>query len=278
MVCLPAAALERYPRFSLYNSPYPAHDAGRAIDLYPDSNDAPSPVAGTVTHVRTVRCPPKPYASDHDHLVVLDTGDHLARVLHVEPAVAVGDEVAVGDALGELVRSGFFAPWVDNHVHLGFRERDADPVRASGNLPLDVDIDVRGVPWDGTGTVAETGETYVALDAPTHPAPGTFAAVGSDDGRPLDGGIPHYRHGGALGGGDDPMTLFDTALGTPDGRDVTWAGVAVRANDRPATGLSLFCGRDGLRAKLVFADGHDLERGDDVTVTLRPTDDPVRLD
>ncbi|GAA0651033.1 hypothetical protein [Salarchaeum japonicum] len=278
MVCLPAAVLERYPRFSLYNSPYPAHDAGRAIDLYPDSNDAPSPVAGTVTHVRTVRCPPKPYASDRDHLVVIDTGDRLARVLHVEPAVEVGDEVAVGDSLGELVRSGFFAPWVDNHLHLGFRARDADPVRASGNLPLDIDIGVRGVPWDGTGTVAETGRTYVALDAPTHPNPGTFAAVGSDDGRPLDGGIPHYRHGGQLGGSDAPLPLLDAALGTPDGRDVTWAGVEVRANDRPATGLSLFCGRDSLRAKLVFADGHDLAPGDDVTVTLRPTDDPVRLD
>ncbi|MEE6210917.1 hypothetical protein U3A55_12240 [Salarchaeum sp. III] len=278
MVRLPAAVLERYPRFSLYNSPYPAHDAGRAIDLYPDSNDAPSPVAGTVTHVRTVRCPSKPYASDRDHLVVLDTGDFLARVLHVEPAVTVGDEVAVGDSLGEMVRSGFFAPWVDNHLHLGFRERDADPVRASGSLPLELDLDVRGVPWDGTGRIVETGGTYATVDSPSHPSPGAFAAVASDDGRPLDGGIPHYRHGGTLAPGTAPLTLFDTSLGTPDGRDVTWAGVDVRANDRPATGLSLFCGRDSLRAKLVFADGHGFAVGDTVTVTLRATDDPVRLD
>ncbi|MGB9986804.1 hypothetical protein [Salarchaeum japonicum] len=279
MVRLPADVLERYPRFSLYNSPYPAHDAGRAIDLYPETNDAPSPVAGTVTHVRTVRCPPKPYASDHDHLIVVDTDDALARILHVDPGVAVGDEVAVGESLGEMVRSGFFAPWVDNHVHLGFRDRDADPVRASGNRPLELGLDVRGVPWDGTGTVADTGETYVALDTPAHPSPGTFAALGSDDGRPLDGGIPHYRHGGVYETrGDGPLTLLDTPLGTPDGRDVTWAGVAVRANDHPATGLSLFCGRDALSAKLVFADGHDFAVGDDVTVTLHVTDDPVRLD
>jgi len=161
MVTLDGDVLARYPRASFYNSPYPAHDAGCAVDLYPDgvaerseatesvsrvaassaadwretagrATRAPSPVAGEVVETRTVRCPPQPYAADNDHLVVVDTGEYLARILHVEPAVEPGDCVDVGDDLGRLVRSGFFAPWVANHIHLGFRERDGDAVRASG--------------------------------------------------------------------------------------------------------------------------------------------------
>jgi len=277
MVRLPGDVLDAYPRLSLYNSPYPAHDAGCAIDLYPETNDAPSPVAGEVVDTRTVRCPSKPYAAEHDHLVVVDTGEHLARILHVDPAVSPGDEVERGDSLGEMIRSGFFAPWVDNHVHLGFRPRDANPVRATGSLPLSLETDVVGVDWDGTGTVVETDDTYVVLDRPAHPDPGTFAAIASDDGRPLDGGLPHYTHGGVLAGRGS-VSLLGTRVGDPDGRDVDWASVAVWANERPATGLSLFCGRDELGAKLVFADGHDFEVGDELRVSIRETASPVRLD
>ena len=142
MPTLPAATLGRYQRFSLYNSPYAAHDRGCAIDLYPEAGptramDAPSPVAGEVLDTRTVRAPPKEYAVEHDHLVLVavdaDGGGPdvppgtVARMLHVEPSVEAGDRVEVGDSLGTLVRAGFFAPWVDNHIHLGFRGPDANP-------------------------------------------------------------------------------------------------------------------------------------------------------
>ncbi len=147
MVGLSPDVLSRYPRFSIYNSPYVAHDEGCAIDLYPDNEEprtplAPSPVAGEVVETRSVTAPSKPYAVEHDHLIVVDTGDYLARMLHIEPSVEPGDSVEVGDSLGELVRSGFFAPWVANHIHLGFRERDSNPVRASGSLPLDLPVEV----------------------------------------------------------------------------------------------------------------------------------------
>ena len=158
-VTLPATVLRRYRRFTLYNSPYTAHDRGRAVDLYPgdatrpdpgdgDPVPAPSPVAGEVIGTRTARAPAKPYAADDDHLLLVDTaaGDGgieardgespVARILHVDPAVEPGDRVAVGDPLGRLVRAGFFAPWVANHLHLGFRSPGADLHRASGSLPL----------------------------------------------------------------------------------------------------------------------------------------------
>lgn len=269
-VTLSADLLSRYPRFSLYNSPYPAHDRGRAIDLYP-SEGAPSPVAGEVLDVRTVRAPPKPYSPEHDHLILVDCGDVVARVLHVDPVVSPGDRVGIGDSLGTTVRAGFFAPWVDDHIHLGFRTPDADPYRASGSVPVELDCDVTPVAWDGTGRVNAVGETFVVLDSPAHPAPGEcFAGIAADSGETaLDGGLPHYEGGGALAGSEGPISLLGERIGVADGRDVQWDPIEVCANDEPITGISLFAGRETAGTKLVRP-GHDLSIGDRIEVSIRP--------
>ncbi len=286
-VTLSPEALSPYRRFSLYNSPYTAHDRGCAIDLYPipgfgptadgTHSMAPSPVAGEVFDIRTVRAPSKPYAVENDHLVLIDTGEYVARILHVEPAVEAGDVLAIGDHMGQLVRAGFFAPWVDNHVHLEFRDLEANPYRASGSAPLAVDVDIEGLAWDGSGTVVETDDTYAVLDSPTHPAPGErFVGLASDGGAVLDGGLVHYTGGGALGGGEGPVSLFGQRVGSASGRDIRWNGLSVLANDAPITGLSLFCARDAFGAKLVCP-GREFAVGERVQVELRPSDDPVRL-
>ena len=281
MVTLPGSVVERYDRFSLYNSPYPAHDAGCAVDLYPGGQSAPSPVAGEVLATRTVRCPPKPYAAERDHLLLVDCGEVVARLLHVDPAVGEGDRVDVGDDLGTPVRSGFFGQWVDDHVHLGFRAPDRNLRRARGSLPLEVGVDVDAVAWDGAGTVIETGPTHVRLDAPDRDGRG-FAAIASDDGVPLDGGLVHYTGGGALSPRTAELSLLGTPIGRADGRDVAWRDVAVsveRDDGRRirATGLSLFASQVPFGAKVVFHDGHDLAVGDHLAVTLSATADPVRL-
>lgn len=282
MVVVSSAALAPFPRFSRYNSPYPAHDAGTAVDLYPGSDDAPSPVAGEVVETRTVACPDRPYAAAHDHLVVVDTGEYLARVLHVDPGVGPGDQVALGDSLGRLVRSGYFAPWVDNHIHLGFREYGTNAVRATGSLPLSLDVPLEAVHWDGAGTVLETGETYAILDAPAHPAPGSiYAGIADDSGAfVLDGGLPHYEWGGRLavasaerglvpdgGDGAEPVYFLDERVGTARGETVHWHDVTVLANGDPIHGLSFFLGRTSLYAKLIDRD-HSFSPGEDVIVEI----------
>jgi hypothetical protein len=177
---------------------------------------------------------------------------------------------------GGLVRSGYFAPWVDNHLHLGFRPRDGDAVRASGSLPLELGVAVEPVAWDGTGTVVETGETHVVLDTPGHPAPGDgFAGIAAsvDAGdsrpeRPLDGGLAHYAGAGLFGGGDGPVSLLDATVGEAAGGLVTWADVEVRANGTTVHGLSLGAFRDRLGAKLVSWDGPPAALGEPVDVTI----------
>lgn len=283
-VVLPDEVLARYPRFSLYNSPYPAHDRGCAIDLYP-AEGAPSPVAGEVRETRRVRAPPKPYAPEHDHLILIDVdesrasvrrrassgddGDRVARVLHVDPAVSAGDRVEVGDPLGSTIRAGFFAPWVADHLHLGFRVHDANPHRASGSLPIEVESTVEPLAWDGTGEVRAAGETFVVLDAPAHPEPGRrFAAIGDDFGETaLDGGLTHYDGGGALAGASGPIELLGERIGVADGRDLAWGPVRVLANDEPITGISLSVGRTTAGAKLVHP-GHEFSIGDRIEVRI----------
>jgi hypothetical protein len=286
-VILPESVLDPFPRFTVYNSPYAAHDRGYAIDLYPGTDDAPSPVAGEVLEVETYRAPPKDYAIDRDHLILIDCDDQLrddtkglvARVLHVDPAVEPGDRVRVGDSLGTLVRTGYFAPWVDNHLHVGFRDPDANLYRASGSLPLAVDVEIEPLAWDGTGTVVERGDTSVVLDAPAHPAPGDrFAGIAADRGGVIDGGLCHYEGGGLLAAserGGGPVSLLGTRIGVADGRDLHWEDVAVYANDRRVAGLSLFLARDeDFGAKLIVPD-NGFVVGDEIEVTIRQTDDPT---
>ncbi len=288
MVTVGPELLERFPRFSLYNSPYAAHEEGCAIDLYPHEGDwresenetdddaretaAPSPVAGEVVATRSVSAPPKPYAAEEDHLIVVDTGDSLARMLHVEPAVEPGDEIARGDSLGEMVRSGFFAPWVDNHIHLGFRDSDANPFRASGSLPIELAdaLELAGVPWDGRGEVLATAETYAILDAPDHPASGKrFAGIAPETGGVLDGGLPHYDGGGVLrsDSGGEPVSLAGQRVGAAADRTIEWDDVTVEANGTPITGLSFFFAREALGAKLVCPEV-DFEVGERVEVAF----------
>jgi len=265
-VSIPRDVLFQYRRFTLYNSPYVAHDAGCAIDLYPEGGTAPSPVSGEVIDTRTVEAPPQPYAETHDYLLVIDTGEYVARLLHVKPGVEPGETVDIGDPLGELVRAGFFAPWVPNHIHLGFREPDANHYRASGSLLIDVAVDPTPLSWDGTGQVVETGETWARLDAPAHPAPGEAFVGLESGGGVLDGGFPHYDYGGLLGAGNSAV-IAGTRVGTVSGRTVTWDDCTVRANRQAVTGIALYCARDSFGIKLV-GDGIDLRTGDAVAVEV----------
>lgn len=299
---LSSTALAHFSRFSQYNSPYAAHRAGRAIDLYPsgseplrdrpseaDGNqwvpgcpDVPSPVAGTVLATRSVTTPSRPYAAVRDHLLLVDVGSRVARILHVEPSVEPGERIGVGDPLGRFVRSGYFAPWVGPHVHLEFRPPAADPLRARGSVRIEPAVAVEGVGWDGNGTVVGVGETYVVLDAPSHPAPGErYAALATDDGQPLDGGLVHYAVGGRLGADGamaqqqptagahaaDRISLLGAPVGRAGGREIEWGDVEVRANGERVTGLSLSAARDTLGTKVVWPT-HQLSVGDEVVVTV----------
>lgn len=290
-ITIPEDVLRQYQRFSRFNSPYPAHDDGCAIDLYPANEGGLSPVAGVVRDTRTVGCPNRPYAAGTDHLIVVELDDDwcrragadpgtIARILHVIPRVTPGDYVAVGDILGPMTRSGFFGRWVDNHVHLGFRDPASDPLRASGSLPVAIDATVEPLSWDGTGVVVDRGPTHAILDAPVHPAPRErFTAIASDEGIPLDGGLAHYVDGGAFDSlaNGTVVTLFGTHVGTATGRGIAWESVDVLANGDRVVGLSLFAARDARYGAKIVCPDREFTVGESVSIDVVPSDDPIRL-
>lgn len=293
MVRLPATALEDAVGFSLYNSPYVAHHSGCAIDLYPSTASVRSPVAGEVCAIHEVAAPSRGYADDADYLMVIDTGNGpgpaietadgrpaLARVLHVDPAVCVGTPVAVGDYLGELLRSGYFARWVRNHLHLGFRHRDRDIYRASGSAPITISTGIEPLYWDGRGTITEVEASYArvrphGLDDLDD---GQWVALASEEGALLDGGLAHYGHGGILAvdgarkfsltAGSPEVSLLETPVGRASGRSIAWHDVEIVANDSPVTGLALYCARMSEFAIKLVEPSASLSAGDTVHVRI----------
>lgn len=269
-----ASMLSLYRMFSLYNSPYTAHETGCAIDLYPPLGEpAPSPVSGTVVLTKTLQAPSRSYAAQNDHLIVIDTAPEtangpVARLLHVDPAVAEGDHVSVGDPVGSLIRSGYFAPWVDNHIHLGFRDRESDPIRASGSRKIRLGIAMQPVDWAGCGEVVDSGDTYIMLDRPEHPEPGAGFVGLAAAGGVLDGGCPHYAGGGVFGGDDGAVSIAGSRVGRVENGMVVWDDITVCVNGSPVTGISLGCYREQFGVKLVSWDGFDEEVGDAVSVSI----------
>lgn len=268
MVTLTEAVLGQYRSFSLYNSPYPMHATGCAIDLYPEESRAVSPVSGRIVATRSVTAPVSPNGAACDFVIVLESSEYLVRILHVDPDVAVGEQIELGDRLGTLIESGFFAPWVDPHLHVGFRSPGSDPFRARGSLPITVDLTIASVPWDGTGVVCDRGDTYMILDSPGHPRPKRgFAGIG--DGRSvIDGGFPHYSSGGVVGGTCETVSVAGERIGRVQGRQVEWEDARVSVDAQQITGISFAIHRDRLGVKLVSWEGILGEIGDGVTVTI----------
>jgi hypothetical protein len=143
-------------------------------------------------------------------------------------------------------------------------------------------VDPDPLAWDGRGRVAERGETWVRLDAPAPDGAGGWTGLGAAGPAPvvLDGGLPHYAGGGALGDGPDgPLSLLGTVVADRTGRRVAWREVEVRvavAGGDPArvVGLSLFLVRDGRTGVKLVAPEHDATVGDAVRVSVAPGERP----
>ncbi len=189
-------------RFSFFNSPYPAHQSYSGIDIYPKNSFgdiAPSPFKGEVTAIRRVKCPDGKnfQGTDYDFVTLLhslENPERWIKVLHVEPVVKVGDIVSIGDALGRLIRSGFFDFWTDPHIHVEVR-LPSDPLRARGGFKFERLMGIHNTgpaTRELRGKVIESKQEYVMVALNENPQHGVTVEV---DGRVglLDAGIPHYR-------------------------------------------------------------------------------------
>ena len=123
--------------YSFFASPYHAHREFGAVDIYQGRDFGGvslSPVAGEVFKVMEFKSPSlgKPLP---EYLILIRSGDYLARIMHVEPSVREGDEIRVGDELGRFITNGYFFFWADADMHLEIRDMD-NYLRAKGGYEL----------------------------------------------------------------------------------------------------------------------------------------------
>lgn len=248
----------RSGRISFFNSPYRMHFELSAVDIYPKSMLAPSPVSGKVVTIRKFIAPKPKYfrAPRHDYIIVIQptrSKANVVRILHVAPSVEVGQMIEVGDQLGGILRSGFYDFWTDPHLHVEVRRKE-DFIRARGGMPLRPRLGkvklINAPRTDFKAKIVLRKPEYILLHgaplARVGPFTGLAASVGKEIGV-LDGGLPHYGWGAVMGARCKDEVFFGAlkiGMGIKEGA----AGVAkfktlplsVKLNNSQALGLSCY--------------------------------------
>ncbi|AEK71990.1 hypothetical protein GQS_00435 [Thermococcus sp. 4557] len=227
--------------WSFYNSPYPAHRLGTAVDVYfPDEALFPFE-EGRVVATRRVRTPGYVPVRE-DYLTIVKVDGFCLKVLHVKPKVVEGEHLTLGDPLGEMVVSGFFSPWSDRHAHFELRPCH-DAYRARGAflmspILLELVPSLRGDELE----VVECTENY-CWARPLKTGGRSLTPLTSE-GFPIEGGLPHYRYG-ALFGEKEGVELFGLGLSVGErlsnGVSIFDANFRVLANGKEIRGVGVYC-------------------------------------
>ena len=205
--------------FSYFNSPYIGHDIGSAIDIYPRHTEwggaVVAPVSGKITRIRKMKMgQPKQFpTNDIDYGIGIQSETSettLVRVMHCEPAVAIGESISVGDQLGTAIRSRFFNYWTGPHLHVEVVPQEAF-LRSSKSFPLELEYHYETKVASVFHDVSEFEVRSVTEDNIIGYANGLkHARIGDLIGLPavgdgmrvegiLDGGFSHYKIGGVIG-------------------------------------------------------------------------------
>jgi hypothetical protein len=185
-------------RYSFFNSPYPAHKIKTGIDIYPVlsfGDIAGSPIEGEVIFIRKVKVPRGRGFKDSgfDTAILLKPEKNpmvVAKILHLDPCVEIGDKLSLGDDLGSLLRSGYYGWGTSPHIHLEIRP-EKDPIRARGGYILkNLHLKAGNVQDRLIGKVIHQQPEYSLIEI-YDSYTGLIAQLGKEKGV-LDGGIPYY--------------------------------------------------------------------------------------
>jgi len=265
--------------FSVFNSPYPMHRGCGAIDVY--ASEALMPVdEGRVLEVRWFRGPKRKGCDPREPVILISIADGLIlKVMHVEPQVEPGDRLSLFDPLGRVLRSCYLCPWSDPHAH--FEVKASNPYRAGGWVSLDLSPLISSMPQPprprASFTVDEVREEYLWLKPRAPQWAGLVALVG---GRPayVDGGIPHYGHGAALGAQIGRVSWADgSIIGEPAAHE--HFGLLFSAASKPVAsgiecrGVGSYLGEGRLKL-IARREDHGWSEGDELELTFRQSAEP----
>lgn len=161
-------------RFSFLKSPYAAHQANSAVDIYYGcfGGEALSPVDGKIIDIRSFDTPtPFKNRDSREFLVAIRQEKYVIKIIHIKPDVVIGEEVSKGERIGTFIKNGYFIFWNDPVMHVEVRS-PGDYLRASNNLQLTPNIEWGSLP-DGKITefdcvVEEVNKNYSLLSTKFH--------------------------------------------------------------------------------------------------------------
>lgn len=175
-------------RFSFMKSPYAAHKTNSAVDIYYGCFGGPalSPVDGKVIDIRSFDTPtPFKGRDSKEYLIAIQQGKYVVKIIHIEPHIAIGEEISIGERIGTFIKNGYFIFWNDPVMHVEVRD-PRNYLRASNDHELSPNIEWRNLP-DGKTVefecvVEEVNENYSLLYA-------SFQTCGIIRGFAIDGGF-----------------------------------------------------------------------------------------
>ena len=253
---------------SFFNSPYYSHMNALAVDIYPNPSGtasyAPSPVEGTITDIYKFKAPQQRYfkTPEAEQLILISPTvkpELRVRILHVNCQLEIGAQVAVGESLGILERSGFFNFWTSMHLHVEVRGQE-EPLRAKGAFPIrpmNSGSEVEGSLQDEKPVLeikASGGDYFLADYRKGFIRWGSLWGLGcmvNNQLGILDCGLPHYDYGGvhlkdpsSINVGDS-VRLWGTNIGSVTRVCENFAlfrsrPLKVRVNGASFRGLSLY--------------------------------------
>ncbi|RLI05804.1 hypothetical protein DRO26_01145 [Candidatus Bathyarchaeota archaeon] len=246
--------------FSLFNSPYIAHRLESAVDVYCKEKEAFMPFdEGKVLEIRWFEVSKiRRDALDKEPLILIKLSEEtVAKVLHVNPTVKVGEKIKLGDPIGKKIISGYFLPWTSPHAHFELRSIH-DPYRAGGAYKLRINpkfkCTVKLQKNKMEFKVREVSEKFMWVE-PKGENSGFFGSlpvlVGSRV-HFLDGGIPYHGYGVVVGGrGETIKDLNGKVIGKKIGR--VYAGTVFKTvrkpwvNGSPVLGVESFLNNNMLK-------------------------------
>jgi len=260
--------------FSVFNSPYPMHRGCGALDVY--SEEALMPAEeGRVLEVRWFRGPKKRGCDPREPVILISLARGLIlKVMHVEPHVEPGERLSLFDPIGRVLRSCYLCPWSDPHAH--FEVKVSKPYRAGGWVSLDLSPLISAMPDPprprASFIVHEVRREYIWL-RPKAPQWAGLAAIVRDRLAYVDGGIPHYGYGAALGAGMGRVSWVDgSVIGEPAA--LGDFGLLFHATSKPAAsgvecrGVGSYLGEGRLKL-IVRREEHGWSEGDELELTFQ---------
>jgi len=249
--------------YSFFNSPYPGHKHGTAIDIYyPDKALFPFE-EGKVKEIKKIRTP-QHVSARVDYLILVEVKELYLKILHVKPNIKVGEMLYLGDSIGRLIVSGFFRPWSDMHAHFELREKH-DKYRARGGFLINPII-LKLVPTTlgDEFEIVERKKEYYLLE-PINKGEKNLTPL-TYYGNSIEGGLPHYNYG-AVFKGEDKLQFFSKEIQLkeklPTGNKLFETRFNILANDQHIIGIGVYCNQK--KIKMI---GGDFREGEVVKIRL----------